>query len=571
MIIRNYLTTITIAALLLSGVMAIPFILKGSGAQKGITNMGYPINTRGDDFAPSLTADGSIMVFNSREKGENNHNIYICFYENGLWSRPELIKELNSGFNEETPFISHDGSIILFSSDRPQSLKPPVTSDRAGRVTYDIFISTKRNGAWSRPEPVRGDINTTWNERSPALSRDGRTLYFCRWPYKNMEEAKIFSAVKTGDAFTGSTALPYPINTGNVELAFRESYTGRGCYFSSMRPGGYGGWDIYFVERDNGSFGAITNLGPHINTRDNELFYNDPAGRTYFSSNRSGSLGLYDIFGSTAAETPDKMTIYKDSVPLAGKKSPQELTLRAPEHKPAQPKKTAKTRIHFTVLDEKTGRPLQVRFRILLKDSADPARPPLRTIVRQSNNSGKFTVIPKKDVRILVVKPDSRKELFVKQVAVEPYRTKQVTLYVGNRRKAPAPLSQGRATLQDPTMTGRTVTSSMALQHILFDYNASDIRLEYYPFIHRLINHLRDNPSLRLLITGHADLMGSDYRNKELSTKRAMTVRDYLIRMGIDESRLQVKGMGSTQPLIREERRDFNEANRRVEFRFYRN
>ena len=571
MIIRNYFTTITIAALLLSGVMAIPFILKGSGAQKGITNMGYPINTRGDDFAPSLTADGSIMVFNSREKGENNHNIYICFYENGLWSRPELIKELNTEFNEETPFISHDGSIILFSSDRPQSLKPPVTSDRAGRVTYDIFISTKKNGSWSRPEPVHGDVNTTWNERSPALSRDGRTLYYCRWPYKNMGEAKIFSAVKTSGAFTGSTALPYPVNTGNVELAFRESYTGSGYYFASMRPGGYGGWDIYFVEMQNGSFGAITNLGPGINTRDNELFYNDPAGRIYLSSNRSGSLGLYDIFGSSVAETPAKMTIYKDSVLLAEKEAPHELTPRGHDQKPEPPVLRDKTRIHFTVLDEKTGRPLRVRFRILLKDSADPARPPLRTIVRQSNSNGKFTVIPKNDVRILVVKPERKEDLLLKEVAVEPNRTKHVTLYVGIRNST-IPFTGNKGTPQrNQSRPGTIVDSSLTLQHILFDYNASDIRLEYYPFIHRLINHLRDNPSLGLLITGHADLMGSDYRNKELSTKRAMTVRDYLIRMGIDESRLQVKGMGSTQPLIREERRDFNEANRRVEFRFYRN
>jgi hypothetical protein len=61
-----------------------------------VHNMGDPINTRGDDFCPTITADGRTMVFDSKLPDEDNHNLYISYYSDGKWSTPRFIKELNT-------------------------------------------------------------------------------------------------------------------------------------------------------------------------------------------------------------------------------------------------------------------------------------------------------------------------------------------------------------------------------------------------------------------------------------------------------------------------------------------
>lgn len=558
----------------------IPFMLRGSGPPHSVTNMGYPINTRGDDFAPSLTADGSVMVFSSREVGEDNHNIYICYRQGSTWSKPQLFEALNSTFNEETPYISHDGTMIVFASDRPASLKPPPTSERAGRITFDIFYSKKEGDTWTKPVPVQGDVNTTWNERAPALSRDKKTLYFSRWPYKYIKKASIYRADLKNGAYSGSRELPSPINTGNMELGLRESLSGEGFYFSSMREGGYGGWDIYFVPRRNGGYGTVQNLGPQVNTPGNELFYNDPPGYVYFCSNRKDSLGQYDIYSAIAGDTEPREVFVKAPEQLPEKEQ-SEVTAQPPSETKTVPEPETsikisaapqkKTRITFILLDEASGKPLSIDCTILLKDSISPQTPALRTITRKSNSQGRIMVLPKSDVRYIVIHPASKDTVFMTQIAVEPHKEQKISIFVKKKNaikpetgREPSPAKRGEAMEKEL----KIVTSDIPLQNILFDYKSTSIRLEYYPYIHRLINSMRDDPKLKLLIIGHADIKGSDYINDRLSKERARVVKEYFVRMGIDEDRLKTKGVGSRYPLIRKERGDFSEINRRVEFRF---
>lgn len=161
--------------------------ISASLKEKPLINLGYPINTTGDDFSPSITADGKTMVFNSRERSEHNHNIYIMHFKNGRWTKPIPIKEINSQYNDETPFISTDGSVLVFSSDREGSIRPSITSDKKVRITYDIFISRSRKGKWTRPVRVPGTINTGNNERSPSISHDKKHLYFTRFPFRGLK------------------------------------------------------------------------------------------------------------------------------------------------------------------------------------------------------------------------------------------------------------------------------------------------------------------------------------------------------------------------------------------------
>jgi hypothetical protein len=211
-----------------------------------ILNMRFPINSSGDDFSPSLTADGKTLLFNSKLKNEHSHNIYISKFKKKRWTTPEYFEILNSRYdNDETPYISPDGTIIVFSSDR-RSIKDTVDyySGKV-RITYNIYFSRKIEGKWSKPEPVPGDVNTNDNERSPSLSPDKKTIYFTRWPFKNIRKSTIMRATLKNGIYTDVKVLPVPVNTGNYEIAFTPSHLRSGFYFASRRPKGFGGWDIY--------------------------------------------------------------------------------------------------------------------------------------------------------------------------------------------------------------------------------------------------------------------------------------------------------------------------------------
>ena len=91
---------------------------------KQLVNFGDPVNSMGDDYSPTLSGDGNILVFNSRLKDEKVHNIFMSRLTEKGWTKPEYMKDINSEDNDETPYITPDGKTIVFASDRKGSIRP---------------------------------------------------------------------------------------------------------------------------------------------------------------------------------------------------------------------------------------------------------------------------------------------------------------------------------------------------------------------------------------------------------------------------------------------------------------
>lgn len=494
---------VSISAVLLAQVLPIQV--------QNIVNMGTAINTPFDDFAPSFTADGNTMVFNSKRSGESYQNIYICRKEGGTWSEPRAISEINSPYNDETPFITPDGVFIFFASDRDGSLEMPADASGKIRVSYDLYVSQSIGGRWQRPIRLPGTVNTAHHERSPSLSRDLSTLYYTTWPFGTIDRAYIMSAEyrdDTGDgSFVNQRPMPAPINIGEQDISLAPAPDGKGFFFSSRRAGGYGGWDLYYAPYDNGRIGQPVNLGPGINSSANDVHLSIIGEALYFCSNRAGGMGLYDIYTSTIVKT-----------------EPLDIIVR----------------------DKKTRKPVETELNLFTKVEREGEEPLTAELKKKTDSGGRATITYNPAVKTI--------DLNISEKGYVPlFETIDIA------RAAGKPLILELSPIEKE--------SRFDIHAIHFDFESARIKPESIPYLDALAEYLKKSPSLRFQIIGHTDLHGTGEFNNRLSLERARSVKEYLVTKGIDASRLTIRGAGMSEPKVPRKGPGYDEQNRRTEFR----
>ena len=260
-------------------------------------NLGKPFNSQQNDFAPTVSPDGSFMIFNSNRKAKYQ-DLFISHFIDGNWSDPEPLQELNSPYNDETPFLSADGKILIFSSDRDGSIEMPKDKNNQIRVSYDLYWSKFVEGKFLSPEPLPGTVNTMYHEKTPSLSFDGKTLYYSKWIFGKLNDSRLMKAEFVGGKFINPEPLPAPFNSGDQDLALIPAEDLNGFFFSSNRPGGLGMWDLYFISFKDKKFGTPVNLGDKINSKESEIYLTRADQRFFICSSREGGEGLFDIYSS---------------------------------------------------------------------------------------------------------------------------------------------------------------------------------------------------------------------------------------------------------------------------------
>ena len=240
--------------------------------------LGEIVNTSTEDYEPRISWDGLTLFFVRGKAGENA-DIYISRRTPTGWTEPEPLAEVNSPYEDLGPEPTADGTALYFYSDRP-----------GGDGGYDLWVTRRTEQGWQPATNLGPLVNSEYNDYGPALTPDGKTLYFASnrpqpsdtqqpspdaWPATVRED--LFR--RTYDLFAApitprgpGQAQPLPaLNTPHNEGAPCVSPVGNFVYFSSDRPGGEGGFDVYRARCIQGEFESPANLGPTLNTAANEL------------------------------------------------------------------------------------------------------------------------------------------------------------------------------------------------------------------------------------------------------------------------------------------------------------
>ena len=286
------------------------FAAEKSWVDLAVHNIGAPINTLWAEGELSFSDDGTMVYCSARQDlavaPGDPKDLYIATFnqQTGSWNTPVNmgipinaapatdVDPLRLGDDRE-PWITADGNTIYFKSDRLATSTP--------RNANDIFVTYKVNGHWSEPELVGYPISTNeGNEHCPAILQDGSTLCFASLREGGYGGSDIWCSKPDADGNWQTPVNQGPnINTAAEEFHFTQDKQGR-VYFSSSRPGGFGGMDIWgAMQLGENTWGPAVNLGSQINTAAADMCPALPPGEktfSWFSTRSDNNLGSIDIF-----------------------------------------------------------------------------------------------------------------------------------------------------------------------------------------------------------------------------------------------------------------------------------
>ncbi len=214
-------------------------------------------------------------------------------------------RPLNSPGEEFAPILINNDSTLIFTYKGPESTGGKSytfgKADSAGTYHEDIFQSQLTRAGWFAPQSISSNLNSARHDAGTALSPDGLILYIFR--ASSTDGGDIYMSRKAGRDWTSPVKLDGDINRPDSwEGSVSVTKDGRTIYFSSDRPGGYGGKDIYTATIvGDSTFGNVVNLGANVNTPfdDDAPFLGNNENTLYYSSRGHNSMGGYDVFFST--------------------------------------------------------------------------------------------------------------------------------------------------------------------------------------------------------------------------------------------------------------------------------
>jgi outer membrane protein OmpA-like peptidoglycan-associated protein len=464
-------------------------------------NLGDSVNSEKSEYYPTLTIDDSLLVFTRRGEGFREDFMESNF-NNGNFSKAKMIDgDINNEPSKGAITVSSDGDWMIFAGNFHR-----------GYGDFDLYISYATPQGWSAPENLGPNINSGYWDSSPSLSPDNRVLYFSSNRPGGIGGKDLYMSIRMPNGKWGPAKnMGASINSIGDDTAPYIHADNQTLYFTSDGLQGYGGTDLFICRKDkNGEWSKPENLGYPINTIENEgsIAVASNGVKAYYASDRAdthGGLDLYS-FDLRTDVRPYKTLFVKGKVYDAATKKGLPCAVELIDNN--------NNKILMHIQTDELG-----KYFIPLPSGKDYT----------------FTVNRKGYLFYSELYELSKKisdSTYQKDIALQPVEMNKIT----------------------------------AFKNIQFQSNSYQLLPVSLIELDKLLQILYENPSLKIQINGHTDNAGKESDNLNLSTQRAKSVVDYLISKGIDAKRLIYKGFGASKPLADNISEEGKAKNRRTEF-----
>lgn len=420
--------------------------------------------------------------------------------------------------NEGSLAISPDGSSIIFAKGN--------SGKASGYSEVNLFFTRYRNGQWTEPRPLSINDANSWDS-TPALSPEGTTLYFSSNRPGGYGGADIYAAqLDRRGRWVDVRNLGPIINTPGEEVFPFVSQSGK-LYFSSNGHPGFGNLDLYVATREYGNI-TVENLGEPMNSSSDDFaLYEFDLTRGFFASNRPGGKGDDDIY-TYVNEDPDLKIVnyYLTGVTVTHDDGGAKIIL-------PNTKVSLLSTENNEILDE-----------------------------AYTNEDGafQFRVYPEEVYNLIGEKTDyftSRKKFSTLNRSVDKSELKDFITNVTFNTEV--------------VMERIVIEKPIVLENIYYDLDKATIREDAALVLDSLVTIMNDNPDIYVELGSHTDVRADDAYNMDLSYRRARAAVQYMINNGIDASRITAKGYGESQLVIENAiTEEEHQKNRRTEFKVLR-
>lgn len=474
------------------------------------------INTINDEYWPSVSLDGSKLVFTRLLKpssGLPQEDFFIAEFDSVGWGKAAPILEINTHENEGAQTLSADGRLLFFTAcNRPD-----------GQGSCDIYYSVYNGKTWSLPENAGNVVNSNKWDAQPTLTSDNRFLYFSSNREGGRGKKDIWKAELLEIEENGNLRWGEPKNAGDIlntqgdEISPFVHPNNRSFYFASDFHAGMGGLDLFHTEiKLDGTFNEPKNLGFPINTFGNEQGLNISSDGTtaFFASERVPGFGV-DIF-----------------------------TFQLPVELRPEPVSYIKARI----TDAESGKIIRAVVELV-----DLSSDSINHRTERADENGE----------ILLCLPLNANYAFNVSEPGYLFFSQSFQLKELNSLEKPKEINIGLNQIK--------IGAEMNLYNIYFETDSFRILSSSESELEKLTLFLKNNPQLEVEIQGHTDNTGRPDSNLKLSELRAKSVVEYLVLNGIKATRLQFKGFGETRPVATNETDEGRMLNRRTTIKISKN
>ncbi len=532
------------------------------------------------------------LNFNKSVKiNEVNRKIFECRNAMFYTTKPVDVKitalgdNINSEYPDYAPTITEDETQMVFTTRRPDlNLNANVAVDH--EFYEEIFYSQRVNNEWMPALNIGSPLNTNFHNSSVNLSPDGTEMIL----YHDANGGDLF--ISQRDEQNKGWSSPKPmlgINTQYVENSATVSEDDKHIFFTSNRPGGYGGTDIYSCELGkNGQWVNLKNLGPKVNTEMDEdgVFISANSKHLYYSSNGLAGMGDLDIYRSTYDSSTsswsdpinlgypinsvendiyfvlssDEKTAYVSSVREENMGEQDIYRIDMTNWKPVnlnQPEIIDIVENHNEPLKTEKAKPVVQPFKMTMQVIDQATGDPVKASLIFKNGKGDSLDVHDIGNGLFEINLSGRTGSGYRlEASAAGYSSFSSSLYIHGTPEN---------IIQDTIRIEKLIINLPYKLNIYFALN-SDQPLSR-DGIQNLLVMLKDNRSMQVEISGHTDNQGAPDYNRALSQRRANAVRNYLIKSGADPARITAIGYGDSKPVDSNLTKEGRRMNRRTEFK----